>query len=251
MKRSIRVVALISAILILCQAFVGCSSLDEMEENHAFWFTPDKDVDSFGGKGIELDGNQYLRCNFGASPVFSMTRVIYVTNKNVPTPLSVTGHKAYISEDGYFIAMSDEEYGQRYFCRSDKYEEFAQKSEEITEKQQHQDFRLDGYCYIYEGDSRFYCKYYFLTEEEEALLDSISEVGESITFDPDTKADYSIMIYSNTDDKIFIEATGDCIISVDGTYYVYYRKGSTYRVPGNLTDSFDEIMKKYVESNGK
>ncbi len=249
MKKSICTAVVILAVLILCLSFVGCASIDEMEENHGFWFTPDKDVDSFGGNGIELDGKQYLRCNFGVSPVFSQTRIIYVTNKNVPTLLSVTGYKAYISEDGYFIAMSDEEHGQRYYCRSDKYDEIAQKSEEISEKQQNQDFRLDGYCYIYEGDSRFYCKYYFLTEEEEALFESIAEVGKSITFEPDVKADYSVMIYSNTDDKIFIEATGNRVISIDGIYYVYYREGGTYRVPGDLTDAFDGIMKKYVENN--
>ena len=274
MKKNIKFSVLIIALLMLCLCLTGCSELDIMREQQAFW-TEKGSVDSITYNGIEykiLPGNNHpIPMGYKHNPIF-------VTDPDVPVLLS-NEFSTYmnLSDDGNFltcyVSMTPEhdvitmystmysalsnsytsyEGGDATYCKADIYDEVVAKINEGIE--------YTSYCYQYwiydektEGDK---CYYYYLTDEE---ADAVNKVAKEVKPVFDSEIPYETLWLAQlekiSEDNYFVKASFELYYNdYDDTYYLVsfspsLETHSHYEVPKKMNDIFDKISEKAIDVN--
>ncbi len=259
MKKNTKFIVLIIALLMLCLCLTGCSELDTMREQQAFW-TEKGSIDSITYNGTEykiLPGNNHpIPLGYKHNPIF-------VTDPDVPVLLS-NEFSTYmnLSDDGNFLTgfvypypkttyISDEGTEATY-CKADIYDEVIAKINEGIE--------YTSYCYQYwiyddEADSDE-CYYYYLTDEE---ADAINKVAEEVKPVFDSEIPYETLwlapLEKVSEDNYFVKSSFELYYDdYDDTYYLVsfspsLETHSHYEVPKKMNDIFDKISEKAIEGN--
>ncbi len=241
LKKSLRITALILSALLLCSVFTGCDMLDEMRRAHAVKSENDN---------IILNGNEYKYVPFGSpTALFNLDLVptsdIYVTEPDVPVLLSEGFYEfyGYVSEDGKFLYVYDEDYNSIYYCRTDVYDTLIERLDEPFVPE------VLAYAYSYydyENDVDIYDSYILTEEEQNAVEDVLRSV------EPVQQENYSVYqaesycdLYECSEDLIF----NRMVLSIEyknGRYAVAREIGNgiteVHRVPDELVNIFAGIM---------
>lgn len=274
MKKNIKFSVLIIALLMLCLCLTGCSELDTMREQQAFW-TEKGSVDSITYNGIEY---KRLPGYDPPAPTGYQFQPVFVTDPDVPVLLS-NEFSTYmnLSDDGNFltcyVSMTPEhdvitmystmysalsnsytsyEGGDATYCKADIYDEVVAKIEEGIE------YTSYGYEYwvLDEETGVHDYKYYFLTDEQS---DAINKVVEEVKPVPESEIPYKTLWIASLDkiseDKYFSKTSYEIYYDdyLEIYYVVYYSPSlgthTHYEVPKKMNDIFDEISKQAVDSN--
>lgn len=261
MKKQLRLISLVLALLIACFAFCGCDALDEMRKTHAVWMDEEQTVISLNGKEYKL----LPECNTLAP---NEGNDISLTEGDVPLLLAdmFSDYYANLSEDEDFIVVDpydgytqyfDKESETRNYCVSNRYDEICNRINETI---------IDYYCYDYdEFDAEvgyYITKRYCLTLEEVDAVLTVrkGEIAETVSQDIDelyNNADYNLEIYQCSEDTIFRTYAFDLVFKNQKAYivndYGEYTDaiGGSYRilvVPDEDYSIFCQIASKYIES---
>lgn len=271
MKKNIKFSVLIIALLMLCLCLTGCSELDTMREQQAFW-TEKGSVDSITYNGIEykiLPGNNHpIPMGYKHNPIF-------VTDPDVPVLLS-NEFSTYmnLSDDGNFLTgfvypnptydnvsayttltkttYISGEGAEATYCKADIYDEVVAKINEGIE--------YTSYCYQYwiydEKTESDECYYYYLTDEE---ADAVNKVVEEVKPVFDSEIPYETLWLAQlekiSEDNYFVKASFELYYNdYDDTYYLVsfspsLETHSHYEVPKKMNDIFDKISEKAIDVN--
>jgi len=235
MKKTVKGVALIIAVIIFCFSLCGCVDIDDMKKSQAF----------ITDTGVVFNGNEYYPLPESDRMQFFTTEYnpVYITEKDVPVLLSsFMGSECILSDDGKFLYSESETI--RY-CRSDVYESVLSR---INSGYVH-----EGYFYSYYDFKNDKAKYYRLTEKDEAAIKALitSTTPEKLPDVADIDYDYYIELNSCSDDMIFWEYAYEFYIKGEKYYLADINsseKTLLYTVPDNLLTDFKRIAKEYVKS---
>ena len=256
MKKFSKIFALILAVVMMCLCLGGCSELDKMREQQAF-FTEKDNADA-----ITYNGETYLKIDKFANlpdPLYNSdyNSSIYVTNPDVPVLLSSSlGDWLDISADGNFL------YGYIYTPFVTEYNGVYESSVEslyvkaelydtvIAKIKEGIEYPLYGYSYYTyeeEDDYEGTLHYYYLNSDEIAAINKVIEEVKP-TDDEEVIYNYSYALNFDkvSDDKFFGMYSYELYYNYyDGYYLSYYSDSletySYYKVPESLTEIFDEI----------
>lgn len=271
MKKNIKFSVLIIALLMLCLCLTGCSELDTMREQQAFW-TEKGSIDSITYNGIEY---KKLPGYEPPAPTGHQFQPVFVTDADVPVLLS-NELSTYmdLSDDGNFLtgfvtmtpehdvitmytpltntSYSSYEGGDATYCKADIYDEVVAKIEEGIE---YTSYGYEYWVFNEETDTHDY-KYYFLTDEESS---AINEVVEEVKPVPESDISYKTLWIASLDkiseDKYFAKTSYEIYYDdyLDTYYLVYYSPSlgthTHYEVPKKMNDIYDKISEKAVDGN--
>ncbi len=140
MKKRLRVIACVMALVLVSALFCGCRMLEDMESLHAVYI----DNDTVLWNGIEY---KRLPACERFSPEIDYTQSLWITTEDVPTLLlGEKGDTAYVCHDGMFLkcvdetieeylqSETDEYYGQNavYYCLDEVYERIVTMIEQAN-----------------------------------------------------------------------------------------------------------------------
>lgn len=244
MKKSIRITALLLAILMLALPLVGCDKIDEMRAKQGFW--NDDGSISFNGETFKrLSQSEYLNI------VINSHHKLEITDKNVPVLLSEEyGTDARMTFDKIFIRTL---VGGRYniYCREDKYDYVEQSIK------QHENMNYLGFYYPYEHISISRKVEYFnnggkpaqlLTEEETVALEDITSAEGTSFSDMEYEliTEYGrVVIYYCSEDMLFRKES-EIVFFLDSSRCCYIVDGNfVYSVPKKYDNLFEKMFEKY------
>ena len=231
MKKSIRITALLLAILMPALPLVGCDRIDEMRANQGFWI--DAGSISFNGQTYKLlsPDRRYLHIEF------EPYRKLEITEKNVPVLLSERyGKNFLISYDEVFIA-----HGSEYYCRVDKYDY-------VEDRIKHHG-NMDYWGFYYNTISDNNKSGQLLTDEEmDVIIDIIMSV-EGIEYGEwrNNWGKYynTVYIYRCSEDMLFRKKSETMILFHPGGRYFIVDEDFAYFVPEEYNDLFENMLKEY------
>ncbi len=160
MKKSVRLVALVLALVLLCGLTTGCQALDDMRARQATLSDDNKLLYINNTAYRLLPENEYFW------PLRQFGHSIYVTEADVPTLLAsfVNSDIGDFCNDGVIFATSNHNY-----CRVDQYEKYTALLQ--------RPFHPTGYGYNYsvydEQAGQYATKQYRLTAEQTAAIEHI------------------------------------------------------------------------------
>lgn len=241
MKKTYRILALFTALILVCLSATGCNAIDEMRKNHAFY-----NADG----SIMLDNTDYLLLPENAffSPYNSDdTRTIEITEADVPVLLStIWGTTGTLYNDGEILLV---DYGKTCYCRKDKYEQYNALLAAP--------FEPTGYCYTYfvldTEDTLMYIEHnYKLTADQAKAVDEILATITPSVRDENASyySDYSQELYA-CDDTMLLRKDAVCLEKTGDKYYlVEYNVDSDreYEVPTEYHVIFDGIIKQAFDA---
>ena len=264
MKRTLKTLAAVALVIVLCMSMTGCMKIDKMREHQGY-------VDEKGN--IVVNDVTYIMlpyCEF-LSPKFSYDyygilfsnsdSVINLTDKDMPVLLSnFTDNKCRLSEDGMFIVKDgiydyNGNYYESYYCHEDIYDEILAAIET--------GYTPDGYKYYYTDyeSEEYYDAEYILTDAQVNAINRVLSTVSTIDELPDDlmelyRYEYYTEIYSFTKDMPFEQYEFE-IYQYDSGYYIYKSYWSAvegewyyeeiYPVPEEFNKTFDEITAKTKE----
>lgn len=240
MKKAIKKgIALVLLSCLLC-GLCGCTAIDEMRENQAF-YQPNGTV--------VWRGETYKRLFIPdlLYPTLSYEDTIYLTEPDVPVLLSTTYIKDVFlaSEDGRFL-YADEE---KVYCREDAYDEIEARLMEP--------FKAEVYCYFYEVyDEQTYEpeeKSYILTEEEVEAVGLVRNTIDPtvVDFNAKPRGDYSVYLSACSADLLLRQTFIEVVVTQTGYILVVYRPADlqVFPVPEGLNDTFAGMLEAYENRN--
>lgn len=244
MKKLKRLFALCLSFVLLCLCTTGCNAIDEMRAHHGVYAENGNVIIMGETQYRRLPHNEYLAVT-NASP-----DRIYVTDKDVPVLLSNMLGAAFCSYNDGLLLQSSAYGEERYYCRTDKYDELAARLEE--------GFNPTGYCYRYtkfNPETQEFTEHtYLLTkEQEEAVHEVVANVaGDARSESERYNNDYSITLYSCSDDML-LQNYEYTIEKLYGSYYLVEYDNITnmdiaYTVPSKKYAIFDAICQSKLEA---
>ncbi len=234
MKKSLRLLALITAVMLLCLSFTGCSALDDMRARHGI-FADDGSIHVNGEKYLRLPDNAYF------SPIDDSFSAIYVTGKDVPVLLaSFSDNVHYIYDSGDII---ENDSGTQFYCREKLYASLAPLMEAP--------FAPTGYCYAYSTfdikDHSYSTQFCRLSNTQANLILEVTTNEELIYSEK-----YDVV------DGIIIQACSDNLLLRDSRYELFtlgngyvifdFVNDIAYSVPAQYNSMCEAIMKPYWDA---
>jgi hypothetical protein len=244
MKKICRLLALFTAFVVVCLSATGCNAIDKMRDSQAFYNK---------GGSITLRNTQYFL--LPENELFSPfnedeNTIISITEPDVPVLLSaVWGEDSTLFNDGEILAV---EFGQAYYCREDKYEQYSTL---LTAP-----FEPTGYCYTYYvldvEDTLMYIEHnYKLTVEQVSAVDEVLDKVEPTVRAKNATyhSDYAQALFACDDTMLLREDSVTIEKTADNYYLVKYnddgdRGDLEYAVPSEYTAIFDSIVKQAVDA---
>ena len=231
-------------LLVLLQFFAlsGCSALDEMQKNQAF-FNESGDILWNGSTYKKLPSCEELY------PTFDGETSVYVTESDVPVLLSSMIYLSSYSpsEDGR-ILMEDNYEEDIFYCDVSIYEDFCARIRKP--------FTPEIVCYSYDVPTENVYEWetavYTLTPEQVEVITTVVENTEPTVLQDGMTLNclWSVYLEECTEDMLFRRNTMD--ISYTGsTYYMhlYTDQGELlFTVPAGCNDQFDQITAAQRES---
>ncbi len=264
MKNKTRFSVLILALVMMCLCLSGCDELDTMREYHAFWTETGK-FDS-----ITYDGTTYRKLDAFDTPdpmYKSSEQMVFVTEDDVPVLLSEEcGTTMMLTEDKKF--MQGMVYTSSYrpgsglaennvYCRVDIYDEIKSRVNSGIE------YTLYGYEYWVDYESKSddgtyresEYEYYYLKKDE---IDAVNKVLNTVKPVDDSQVAYEYAYILGLDkvssDKYFGKEGYEIYKDNAGDYYlaqysIALETYTSYKVPDDLRETFDEFTKHSEYSN--
>ena len=240
MKRALRIIALVTACVILCISLVSCDIVEEMRASRGNWNEDGS---------ISFNGATYLalpECKYLAPMITNVTDYILVAEPDVPLLLSEQlGTSFLMSDDEVFL---DSEGDLPFlFCREDKYSDMVERIEAGVD--------LTTFCYSYyeyNEDFDLVCHYYTLSKmEAAAVMATITNpvelpAGSSIYYDG------TVDLFRCSDDLLFRERAF-ALWLVGEEYYIVVENAATfeteyYLAPEKHKATFSRMLAQYTES---
>lgn len=239
MKKMKRLLALITALILVCLSATGCDAIDEMRNNQAF-YTETGGVKLRGVEYLPLPENEYFR-------PFKLddSAVIRITEPDVPVLLSSEfGDYSSLYNDGEILYSN---YMDSYYCRVDKYSEYNAVLAAP--------FEPTGYCYTYrvlDTDTLEYTEHiYQLTAEQAKAVDEILFTVTPTLQDGDADYTYDYFVDLDACDDTMLLRDDAVNIAINGTEYTIVRPNYNgkredlrYTVPSEYSAMFDSIVKQ-------
>ena len=230
--------AILSILLVLVLGFLccGCDELDQMREQHAFYYESDGIKTSDGSIYRKLPGCDELSFDLDYEN-------IYVTTPDVPVlASSFSGRVFHKSVDGLFLISNA---AGTHYCREDIFESV---NKQITGQIIYENI---GYEYYEKDGNKWKKKYYTLTESQEKLFSQIYENAEEhlLANGASLKYDYLVDLYMQSADGYFKRDIADIYMD-DGNFYIVKSKGNGRyycNVPQEYSIEFAKIINKHVE----
>ena len=243
MKKLKRLFALCLPFVLLCLCTTGCNAIDEMRAHHGVYAENGNVIIMGETQYRRLPHNEYLAAT-NASP-----DRIYVTDKDVPVLLSDMLGAAFRSYNDGLLLQSSAYGEERYYCRTDKYDELAARLEE--------GFNPTGYCYRYtkfNAETQEFTEHtYLLTKEEEEAIRYVLANVEGVARDEYARYDndFSITLYAYSDDMLLQKYAYTIERTFNSYYLVEYDNAMdiAYTVPYNKYTVFDAICKSKLEAD--
>ena len=249
MKKSIRITALLLALLMLALPLVGCDRIDEMRAKQGFW--NDDGSISFNGETYKLlSPSKYLSIRS------VLPQALQITAPNVPVLLSIEyGRSFFISYNEVFIKSTS---SGNIYCRADQYDHVEDGIKH------HGNMDYLGFYYEPYENGRFSDLGkdihgdevgHILTEEEtDAMIDIMMSV-EGLDYG-DWKRNWSkyyncITLYRCSDDMLF-RTESEFVIFFKPSYHsnrYFISDGDfAYSVPKEFDELFDNMLEEYMKS---
>ncbi len=230
MKRTIKTIALVLAIITVCVNFCSCAELDEARENQAFFSQSDDGMIYFREKAYkplpECDDFN-IRATYNAM----------VTKHDVPVLLkNVYGQFFYYSEDLRFL-----EVGGTNYCLKELHEEYSNKI---------LSYKLDNYCveeyyYDYEKDKMIF-EFIVLDNHAKAALDDMLNNFEASK--PLGNEIYSRSILICDENAEFTRFYARLVNTTDG-FYVAMDDKSYNAIYYKATEDYAKLLSPYLEKS--
>ncbi len=239
MKKKIRVLALFTALVLVCLSATGCNAIDEMRKNQAF-YTETGGVTLRGNDYLPLPENEYFR-PFKRDD----TATIRITKPDVPVLLSTHyGNYASLYNDGEILYSN---YMDSYYCRVDKY---AHYNAVLTAP-----FEPTGYCYTYrvlDTDTMEYTEHlYRLTAAQVNAVDEVLNTVTPTVQDENDSYTYDYCAVLDACDDTMLLRDERVNIATYGKEYTIVRHNYNgeradleYAVPSEYTAIFADIVKQ-------
>lgn len=248
MKKAIRCILVVVAVLCLCASLSGCSMIEEMRAAHGV---------KTDANTVTYNGEEYkkLPASDILMPIFSKDmKELYVTAPDVPVLLSIFyGEYCTLSDDGVYLEyiQNYEEDGVIYYCRSDKYEQAL----DIVQN----GFEPAGYLYTYEVledpvEWVVRTDTYTFSAEEIRAINAVLQTAEPISVVGDlyTESEEYTEVYCYGEDAAFREYAFDLCVMNDGYYVIQYdadtETSTALKVPEEYASVFAAILQPLVES---
>lgn len=231
-----RVLALVLAAALLC-GLCGCSALDEMRKNQAYY-------DDAGN--IVWNGATYKLLTYSGPlfPEIDYNAQIVVTEDDVPVLLSIFLAQMWLSPstDGKFL----EDQSWNYYCREDAYDEIVQRLQE--------EFVPEVVCYFYdiynEDTWNWEEKSYTLTQDQIAAIELVISTVEPVSYNATgmyPEYIYSLDIIECSADMLLQACSTALLVGNDRYYLELYTDTDTliFTVPEGCNEIFGQIVSAY------
>lgn len=170
MKNKFKSITSVLSVLVLLMSFCGCSTMQELCSDHAYYKEGTTDTVIYQGEEFYLlPYKKYFSPNVDYSRDY-----IYLTEANEPLLLKdICGQTMDITLDGTILC--DGSGFATYYCRSDCYDAITKRlTEEIA---------FDHYCFEYtawdESDTNGTTAYYLLSDAQAKMIDNIMSANNS------------------------------------------------------------------------
>ncbi len=242
MKKFWRVLAVLTALTLLCIATTGCNAIDTMRAHHIL-----RDNDN----SLTLNGTRYVELqtieNF--CPLVIEQDYAYITKPDVPVLLSeMLGTEVMVINGGRFIAYGNDS----YYCAAKEHDEIIRRLNE--------GFTPTGYAFTYEHfdakKAEYETRIVKLTEPQSKAIDSLVTSGNDVD-DAVFEADITVELYACNDTDYMSDYIGDLIKRGDqyaiiitdhsGGDYGEYRS-RIYYVPDEQKPLFQQILQAAIDS---
>ena len=240
MKKSIRITALLLALLMLTLPLVGCDKIDEMRAKQGFLLDEDT---------ISFNGETYKRLRTNEWPVLFDWRELNITDEDVPVLLSemayAGGGRYGIEKNDIFIKWTHPDLPPELYCRSDWYDSLADAVKN--------GIVYDKFCYHHisldEEDNTWKDMKYILTDKAKAAIEDIIANGKVQTFKPGGKI--LPLIYCSSDGFFEKRSNIELLVSRTECYILVGEEGdkTIYNVPDKYKSIFDNMLKAYRGSD--
>ena len=229
--------AAVTAVMMLCLSLCGCQALEDMRAVHAVW-QEDGSILWNGDVYRKLEG-----ATDAIQPFYSMNS-IRVTEADVPVLLSgMFGTSADVSRDGMLLCVMHWDGGYTTYCHEDHFDEINAYLQG--------DMAIDHYCYSYWSDEGE-LMYYYLTQEQQQVIDEILLSEEPLPSEWDGYANYEegeyTLVIEGCDEKHLFTEWYMFEIAVEKDGYYLITEEHAYAVPPAYYGVFDEILKPYERS---
>ncbi len=227
MKKTLKILALVLCVGLICTAFCGCVDLDELRAKHAVYNDDGT---------LLLNEKTYYPVNFQADgmnlSVSNYDTMVYVTPPDVPVLLaSSMGDYYEINESGSIIFN-----GSTMFC----VEELLEKVGQIVEG----GYKPFGYvCYGF-NEKTYEDERYKLSEVEKSAIEKVIKHGEQQKVPSGVEFTFEgcISIYSYEEYELFERYDFDICVLEEKYHIVDYNASIIYNVPEELNDVFSELL---------
>ncbi len=244
MKRTVKIISLLLAILVIGAALTGCNKLDEMRATHAVWTSQDN------GDSITLGDKVYKRTKV-PSRILNMGKdviLLSITDNDVPVLLSEEfGNTGRLSADGKFITTNG---GIADITNAYCLESFCEEFETLYENAVFNKMCAKSY-----GDY-FMVSNEFITAIKTAERCTDKSVMDSLLYRYDLYYCDSSMMFINKTSSIDVRYLDDgswyvsIISDNDGDYneLVYYKINPVYNeLFASVYNEANENVSEYVE----
>lgn len=243
MKKTLRILAVILAVCLMCTVFTGCDFVDDLEECYAYY---NSNGDIVYKDKIYRSLPQYDEINFGNTEDY-----LNVVEEDTPVLISeMVGEYGTLSENGIFIETTS------LYCRQDKYDFVKDKLDngyEIVNYGYEYDV-VDEEEDIFSLDFSYEYEIYEFSDEEVAAVDDVLQNVTPIAEAADNfsnNCEYTIYVSGYDKDYLFMR---DCysILIDKGEYYIEvtdeYYNPIIRKVPQKYNNLFEKLSKKYIDS---
>ncbi len=245
MKKTVKIVALISIVCIMMSTLSGCSFINDLREGKVV-------VDEKGD--LFYKNNVYIKLDKDCEELyfdydFNTEQEMYISKEEEPVLYGFfKSDFCSLSRDKLLI----EDFEGNIYCREDKYDSVVEKIEN--------GFTPEKYMYTYEVykegsflDYEWEEKIRYLTDSDFEKIDEVFEKVHPITNGSNmiSNSYYCVEMYGCTEDLLFRKYAFD-IFYLDDKYYLQtedeYYNPLVYEVPAKYNKDFKKMIKEYVDS---
>lgn len=258
MKKGIKLISLIFALIIMSICFTGCDQLDAMRESQAFWTTDGKyDSVTYNGTVYKQLPTQNPPTPFNEDSA-TATQAVFVTTSDIPVLLSqsegiymdLSADKNFLTSSTYSLSPLTHPNGDYdflnqtddtiVFCNEEIYDDVIKQMEDGIE------YPMYGYEYWTYDDETGEGKlnFYYLTDEE---IEAVNKVIEEVEPVEDDQIAYNCphiaTLQEISENKYFSKISYDIYEGKTNEFYLVLYSNTTdkhieYKVPQELNDIF-------------
>lgn len=235
MKKYVKLISAVLLTVVICGGLCSCKQLDEMRDNRAIY-----------GKTEET--LYFRKAEYKLLPQCDDLYIEdenpgYVTDKDVPILLSdIVGTQVWFDDEALYITKDSYPYGQKVWCRADKYNEMVEKIE---------NYELDSFCY-WNPKYNYYSeadqpKYIVATYPVDEIIRS-AFAGEGIKVESEGKHEITYVTFQNCDKTTtFIDTDIMITLNSNGSeyYLLVYQTNKDY-VRYNLNKEDAQMILQYL-----